>query len=596
MKKSVYLFCLIALFSSCSADENPGQQEPGQKPESVTLNTGNRLMITRTQLQPDLSVNWSIGDEVAVIDGNDKLHSGKTLLGNSPDASFLMNSMGMVDGRIQELKADDCPWFLTVFPKSAVSTAEGGAKGDVVKGITLPEEQALVENSYDPQANVLYAALRNGGKNSGYGGDVYNGNELDFYSACALLKIEVKGTASLKSIEIKGPEGVSLTGAGTFSVYQGGWYKASKPNPYSDSPAGSLTGSGSVVLKAGTPVALKAESPTVFYASVIPAKTYLSDKSGAPETLQTNTACGARAGDYTITITDADGKVRTKTVKLNEDTVAGKITDLGTFDLDGYWPGYDHDGQAYVAAVAIPASKMNRNVNVIYMVPDKEPAGTKYPVLYLLHGANGNERDWITQKPDLPKIANEKGIIIVCPDGNNSWYWDSPVMSDFQYETFIYKNLVEYTDKNFPTVKERGSRAITGLSMGGHGALWNAIRHKDVFGAVGSMSGGVDISYDEAWATRWSIQDRLGPRSANLDVWKAHSVISQIDKLDNGDLAIYIDCGTSDTFIAVNGILHEELDKRGIAHEYSTRPGAHNWNFWTVSIVSHIDYFDRNWK
>ncbi len=583
--------CLLALLCGCSGENNTDQPDQSQTPGKVYLDTGNPLTVTRTQLQSDLSVNWSIGDEVAVIAPDGKLHSGKTLLGNSPDASFLMTTLGLVDGRIQELVSDSNPWYVTVFPKSAVTTAESDACGDVIKGVSLAREQTLVENSFDPQANVLYAALRNGGKNSGYGGDEYNGKELNFYSACALLKIEVKGSAKLKSVEIKAPEGVNMTGTGTFSCYQGGWYGTVNSNPFSDSHAGSLTGYGTVVLKAAAPVALKTDASTVFYASVIPAKTYLSGKTGEPETLQTSSAAGVKAGDYTITFTDSDGNARTKTVSLEEDTVAGKITDFGTFDLDGYWPGSDVDGKAYVTTVAVPASKMNREVKVIYIVPDNKPAGTDYPVLYLLHGASGNETDWITQKPELASLANEKGLIIVCPDGNNSWYWDSPVQSDFQYETFIYKDLVEFTDLNFPTVADRKSRAITGLSMGGQGALWNAIRHKDVFGAVGSMSGGVDVSYDDAWATRWSLADRLGSKAANLEVWKAHSIVSQLDKLSDGDLAMYIDCGTEDTFIVVNNILHDELTQRGITHEYSTRPGAHNWNFWKVSIENHLDFF-----
>ncbi len=242
-------------------------------------------------------------------------------------------------------------------------------------------------------------------------------------------------------------------------------------------------------------------------------------------------------------------------------------------------------------AVQVPASGMNRSVNVEYIVPNSGEAGQKYPVVYLLHGYSGNHKDWITQKPELVKYANEKGIIFVCPDGNNSWYLDTT--AEFQYETFIYKDLVEYTDANYPTIADRSARAITGLSMGGHGALWNAIRHSDVFGAVGSMSGGVDFSYDEAWAEKWNIANLLGSRADNLAKWQSHTVMSQLDKLTDGKLAIYIDCGTSDTFYIVNQTLHDELVSRGITHEYVTRAGAHDWDYWTVSIENHIDFFER---
>ena len=67
------------------------------------------------------------------------------------------------------------------------------------------------------------------------------------------------------------------------------------------------------------------------------------------------------------------------------------------------------------------------------------------------------------------------------PDGKNTWYWDSPLNADVRYETFISNELVKYVDSHYKTVADRKGRAITGLSMGGHGAMWNGLRHSDVF-------------------------------------------------------------------------------------------------------------------
>ena len=89
----------------------------------------------------------------------------------------------------------------------------------------------------------------------------------------------------------------------------------------------------------------------------------------------------------------------------------------------------------------------------------------------------------------------------------NSWYFDSPVLKDFQYESFYTKTLVPYIDAHYRTVASRQGRAITGLSMGGHGALFLAMRHTDLFGACGSMSGGVDI---RPFPLNWNIPDVLG--------------------------------------------------------------------------------------
>ncbi|GAE83076.1 acetyl esterase [Bacteroides reticulotermitis JCM 10512] len=145
---------------------------------------------------------------------------------------------------------------------------------------------------------------------------------------------------------------------------------------------------------------------------------------------------------------------------------------------------------AKVDTLLVKSPAMNKNVEVVVVVPDAGlgKKATACPVIYLLHGYGGNAKTWIQLKRNLPQIADEKGIIFVCPDGKNSWYWDSPKDPAYRYETFISSELVNYIDGHYKTVADRKGRAITGLSMGGHGAMWNALRHKDTFGGAGSTS------------------------------------------------------------------------------------------------------------
>lgn len=117
---------------------------------------------------------------------------------------------------------------------------------------------------------------------------------------------------------------------------------------------------------------------------------------------------------------------------------------------------------------------------------------TRYPVVYLLNGHGGNQNSWGGLIP-LDTVATTYSVIIVTPDGRNSWYWDSPVRPEMQMESFIIDELVPFVDSKYRTIPSPRSRAITGLSMGGHGALWLALRHPDVFANAGSTSGGVDI-------------------------------------------------------------------------------------------------------
>ena len=252
--------------------------------------------------------------------------------------------------------------------------------------------------------------------------------------------------------------------------------------------------------------------------------------------------------------------------------------------------------QSYAARIdslTVKSEKMNKGIEVLVIVPDKAINNQACPTLYLLHGYGGNARTWINIKPELPDMADRDGIIVVCPDGKNSWYWDSPNNPDSQFETFVSKELVNYIDSNYSTIKDRKGRAITGLSMGGHGGLWISIRHKNIFGGGGATSGGVDI---RPFPNNWEMKKQLGERDINKDVWNKHTVITQLDKISNGDLAIIFDCGTSDFFFEVNNNLHKELLNKGIGHDYITRPGAHNNKYWNNSIEYQWHYFNKFFK
>ena len=250
---------------------------------------------------------------------------------------------------------------------------------------------------------------------------------------------------------------------------------------------------------------------------------------------------------------------------------------------------------AKVDTLLIKSPSMNKDVKVVVVTPDVA-LGKKAracPVLYLLHGYGGNAKTWIGIKPNLPQIADEKGMIFVCPDGKNSWYWDSPLNPSYRYETFISSELVKYIDEHYKTIADRKGRAITGLSMGGHGAMWNAIRHKDIFGGAGTTSGGMDI---RPFPKNWEMSKQLGDYDSNKEVWDNHTVINLIDGLENGDLAIIIDCGESDFFLKVNQNLHHRLLEKKIDHDFITRPGAHNGQYWNNSIDYQILFFDKFFK
>lgn len=230
--------------------------------------------------------------------------------------------------------------------------------------------------------------------------------------------------------------------------------------------------------------------------------------------------------------------------------------------------------------------------DVTVIVPDGA-SGHNFPVVYLLNGYDGNHIQWTRTRPGLGDLADRYGMIFVLPDGRDSWYWDSPVRPDMQMESFFIKDLVPYIDANYPTLRSRDKRAITGFSMGGHGALWLATRHPDIFGSMGSMSGGVNII---PFPKNWKMASLLGPQDTNMEVWKAHTVASLVPQMKDANLNITIDCGTDDFFAGVNDDLHKALLDAKVPHDYTVRPGAHTHAYWGNSILYHLLFFNEAFK
>jgi len=248
---------------------------------------------------------------------------------------------------------------------------------------------------------------------------------------------------------------------------------------------------------------------------------------------------------------------------------------------------------AIVDTVDTYSSSMKKTIKAVVITPDNYANAKALPVVYLLNGYSGNYRSWIVGAKDIETAVDLYQIIIVCPDGNNSWYWDSPVDPNYKYETYVSTELVNWIDSKYKTIKDKKGRGITGLSMGGHGGLYLAIKHPDVFGAGGSMSGGVDI---RPFPNNWDMSLRLGKYDEHPDNWEKYTVINLLHLIKPNSLALIIDCGTEDFFFKVNETLHQQMLYRNIAHDYITRPGAHNWNYWVNAVQYQLLFMSNFFK
>jgi S-formylglutathione hydrolase FrmB len=234
------------------------------------------------------------------------------------------------------------------------------------------------------------------------------------------------------------------------------------------------------------------------------------------------------------------------------------------------------------------SAAMQKEIPAVVILPDNFSTAKTYPVVYVLHG---HGESYKRKFCDMSKLADTYDFIIVSPDGGyGSWYFDSPVDSSFRYETYISRELIEFIDKTYPVIKSPKGRAITGNSMGGHGALYLAFRHQDVFGAAGSMSGGVDI---RPFPNNWDIAKRLGTYADNPDNWEKNTVVNLVHLLVPNSLALIFDCGTGDFFYKVNCQLHEKLSDMNIPHDFISRPGRHDYAYFCTAVHYQMLFFHK---
>jgi putative tributyrin esterase len=245
-----------------------------------------------------------------------------------------------------------------------------------------------------------------------------------------------------------------------------------------------------------------------------------------------------------------------------------------------------------VQRLEMPAPSLHqdqRDVRV-YLPPSylrPESATRRYPVVYLLHGWPGSAADWFTRghAPETAEALIAAGtipeVILVGPDGNGrgvlgrSLYLNSHDGRSAM-EDFLLRDLVRWTDATFRTRPEPAARAIVGLSDGGTGAFNAALRHPDVFGACGSLSGEFTVEKE------FGMGGVVGPEPGAARLLAAASpalYVADIVPVAKR-LRLYFDCGADDEAFADNRDFHALLERLGVPHTFREFPGTHTWSYW----------------
>ena len=240
----------------------------------------------------------------------------------------------------------------------------------------------------------------------------------------------------------------------------------------------------------------------------------------------------------------------------------------------------------------------------IYLPPDYESSSRSYPVLYLLHGSGDDQTGWI-QFGEVLHIADEaikKGkatpMIIVMPDAYTGQRgYNNDINGKWNYEDFFFEELMPYVEKTYRIKKEKRFRAISGLSMGGGGSFMYALHHPELF------SSSAPLSASTGPLTMEDLKESLN-RNGNTDYseeelddyFKSHSVVELVKNMPADQLSSvrwYIDCGDDDFLFEGNSLIHIEMKKKQIAHEYRVRDGAHNWTYWRQSLPKVLEFVSQ---
>ena len=276
---------------------------------------------------------------------------------------------------------------------------------------------------------------------------------------------------------------------------------------------------------------------------------------------------------------------------------------------------------------------------VLVYLPPSYPTNRakRYPVLFYLHGLNGDEKNWtgsgkLDAAMDSLIALGTAEAIVVMPDGDDGWWTTANMFADvpgcradttrtelaasycvpwLHYDDYVARDLVTFIDGKYRTLQTRNSRGIAGLSMGGYGAVTIALAYPDVFAAAASHSGVMSPRYlgpKPFMAPSTYARDSISLRTAAGGLWRTQRVAFGVDTLgwiardpariaarartlQKGPLpALRLDCGVSDTYIDQNRDFHATLTALGVSHEYAEWPGVHDWNYWRAHVPESLAF------
>jgi S-formylglutathione hydrolase FrmB len=256
----------------------------------------------------------------------------------------------------------------------------------------------------------------------------------------------------------------------------------------------------------------------------------------------------------------------------------------------------------------VPSKILGRSVAYCVLLPPSydEKKVERYPVLYFLHGLGQNEQALLDSGgwsliQDLWDQQQIGEFLIVAPDGGRTFYINSRD-GHSRYEDFLIEEFLPFIESHYRTRAARRTRGITGVSMGGYGALHLALNHPQLFGSVSAHSAALIARLPEAnldSAGAQAVSRALGGAFGSpfdRAFWDRNSPFTLVRTgSPPAGLKIYFDCGTEDDFGFNRGAqaFHDLLVSRKITHEFHLYPGRHDLSYFAEHLPASLEFQSR---
>lgn len=252
--------------------------------------------------------------------------------------------------------------------------------------------------------------------------------------------------------------------------------------------------------------------------------------------------------------------------------------------------------------LSLPSKILNMDRKyAVYLPAGYESSQRSYPVLYLLHGGGDDQTGWV-QFGEVQHIADQairEGLstpmIIVMPDANTGrrGYFND-VNNEWRYEDFFFEEFIPEIEKRYRIKSEKRFRAIAGLSMGGGGTFFYAMHRPDLFSAACPLSAALrNITFEDYKKGLSENKVEVKNPSTLESYYKRHNALQQIginDPKDMKSVRWFFDCGDDDFLYEGNSLVHIELRKKEIPHEFRIRDGGHTWGYWRESLPAVLGF------